>query len=105
MILLATIAGLLYQMSLNLPASPDFLVLMNHLGDLLLPQQLFKHNNKVTAQSFCQRESRRTMQNQAEQAKMLTSNIPDTPKVPRSWHICCHTATPEWCEQAEHLWQ
>lgn len=36
MILVVTIAGLSYQMSLNLPASPDLLVLMSHLGDLLL---------------------------------------------------------------------
>lgn len=82
MILVVTIAGLSYQTSLNLPASPDILVLMSHLGDLLLhncPHSSFltyKANNKVTAQSFCQRKRRRTIQNQGEWAKILTSNIP-----------------------------
>lgn len=82
MILLVTIAGLSYQTSLNLPASPDFLVLMSHLGDLLLHKcphssfLTFKANNKVTAQSSCQRKRRRTMQSQVKRAKILTSNIP-----------------------------
>lgn len=81
MILVVTIAGLSYQTSLNLPASPDFLVLMSHLGDLLLHNcphcsvWTYKANNKVTARSFCQRKRRRTMQNQAEWAN-ITSNIP-----------------------------